>query len=233
MKAVLKLSEASQGRTLMLFHAYSGEPGNEGPLESVLRHEACLFETDVVVKSTGYPNPAALGTFPKILGNYVRDRKFFSMENGIHRMTMASADRFGIKDRGALLPDKAADVVVFDPRKVSDTPPSGAKPAGKPKGIEHVFLNGMHVLKDGSYVAGSRAGRVLRGWAVPRSPISSASSPASLFHCPVRRRDYFFSLRSGIAFSRCQVRSVTPCFFMLVFCTRNVPVLGMSSTTSM
>jgi N-acyl-D-amino-acid deacylase len=162
LKAVLKLSEASQGRTLMLFHAYSGEPGNEGPLESVLRHEACLFETDVVVKSTGYPNPAALGTFPKILGNYVRDRKFFSMENGIHRMTLASADRFGIKDRGALLPDKVADVVVFDPQKISDTPPNGTRPAGKPKGIAHVFLNGMHVVKDGSYVVGSRAGRVLR-----------------------------------------------------------------------
>ena len=165
LKAVLKLSEASQGRTLMLFHAYSGEPGNEGPLESVLRHEACLFETDVVVKSTGYPNPAALGTFPKILGNYVRDRKFFSMENGIHRMTLASADRFGIKDRGALLPGRAADVVVFDPEKISDTPPIGAQAAGKPKGIEHVFLNGTHVVKEGSYVPGTRAGCVLRACA--------------------------------------------------------------------
>jgi len=162
LKAVLRLSEESQGRALMLFHAYSGEPGNEGPLESVLRHEACLFETDVVVKSTGYPNPAALGTFPKILGNYVRDRKFFSMENAIHRMTLGSADRFGIKDRGALLPGKVADVVVFDPQKISDTPPTDAQPAGKPKGIAHVFLNGMHVVKDGSYVPGSRAGRVLR-----------------------------------------------------------------------
>lgn len=162
LKALLKLSEASQGRTLMLFHTYSGEPGNEGPLESVLRHEACLFETDVVVKSTGYPNPAALGTFPRILGNYVRDRKLFSLENGINRMTLASADRFGIKDRGSLLPGKVADVVVFDPQKISDTPPSGTRPAGKPKGIEHVFLNGVHVVKDGSYVPGSRAGRVLR-----------------------------------------------------------------------
>jgi len=162
LKALLKLSQASQGSTLMLFHAYSGEPGNEGALESVLRHEACLFETDVVVKSTGYPNPAALGTFPKILGNYVRDRKFFSLENGIHRMTLASADRFGLKERGALLPGKIADVVVFDAQKISDSPPSGAQPAGKPKGIEHVFLNGTHVVKDGSYVPGLRAGRVLR-----------------------------------------------------------------------
>ncbi|MGW8322151.1 MAG: amidohydrolase family protein, partial [Thermodesulfobacteriota bacterium] len=163
LKALLKLSEASQGRTLMLFHTYSGEPGNEGPLESVLRHEACLFETDVVVKSTGYPNPAALGTFPRILGHYVRDRKFFSLENGIRRMTLASAERFGIQDRGALLPGKVADVVVFDPQKISDTPPTGTRPAGKPKGIDHVFLNGTHVVKGGAYVPGSRVGRVLRG----------------------------------------------------------------------
>jgi len=84
------------------------------------------------------------------------------MENGINRMTLASADRFGIKDRGALLAGKVADVVVFDPDKISDTPPSGAQPAGKPKGVEHVFLNGTHVVKDGSYVPGSRAGRVLK-----------------------------------------------------------------------
>jgi N-acyl-D-aspartate/D-glutamate deacylase len=163
LKALLKLSEQSQGRTLMLFHAYSGETGNEGPLESVLRHEACLFETDVVVKSTGYPNPAAMGTFPKILGDYVRERRFFTLENAIHRMTLASADRFGLKDRGSLAPGKIADVVVFDPRIVSDTPPKGARPAGKPKGIAHVFVNGMQAVKDGAYLAGARAGRVLRG----------------------------------------------------------------------
>ena len=92
----------------------------------------------------------------------MRERKFFDMENAIHRMTLASADRFGIKGRGVLLRGKAADVVVFDPQKVSDTPPSDAQPARKPKGIEHVFVNGRHVVRDGSYVSGSRAGRVLR-----------------------------------------------------------------------
>lgn len=163
LKALLRLSEASQGRTLMLFHAYSGEPGHEAPMESVLCHEACLFETDVVVKSTGYPNPAALGTFPKILGTCVREKGFFSLENAVHRMTLASAERFGLKGRGALVPGMSADVVVFDAETVSDTPPREAEPAGKPKGIEHVFLNGLHVVKEGSYAAGARAGRVLRG----------------------------------------------------------------------
>ncbi len=161
-QALLRLSEASQGRTLMLFHAYSGEPGHERPMESVLCHEACLFETDAVAKSTGYPNPAALGTFPKILGECVRERKFFSLENAIHRMTLASAERFGMKDRGSLAPGKAADVVVFDPERISDVPPAGGRPAGKPRGIAHVFVNGVHAVRDGSYIAGARAGRVLR-----------------------------------------------------------------------
>ena len=101
----------------MLNHAESGEPGNEAAIESVLSHDLCLFETDVILRSTGYPNPAGLGTFPKILGNYVRERRLFSIENAVKRMTSASADRFGLKDRGVLAPGKAADVVVFNPSR--------------------------------------------------------------------------------------------------------------------
>ncbi len=160
--ALLKLSEQSRGETLMLFHTYSGEPGKEQALEMVLSNDLCLFETDAAVKSRGYPNPAAMGAFPRVLGVYSRERKLFSIENAIHRMTLASAERFRLADRGLIAKDKAADVVVFDPKTISDTPPVGTQPAGKPKGIKHVFLNGAHVVKDGSYVQGSRPGRVLR-----------------------------------------------------------------------
>ena len=159
---LLNLSESSNGEALMLFHTYSGEPGNEKPLESVLSNDLCLFETDALMKSRGYPNPAAVGTFPKILGDYVREKKLFSLEDAVRRMTSASADRFGLKDRGRLAPGKAADVVVFDPDTIADTPPVGDQPAGKPKGIKHVFINGIHVVKDGSYVDGLRTGQVLR-----------------------------------------------------------------------
>jgi N-acyl-D-aspartate/D-glutamate deacylase len=114
------------------------------------------------MKSRGYPNPAAVGTFPKILGDYVREKKLFSIEDAVRRMTSASADRFGLKDRGILAPGKAADVVVFDPDTIADTPPVGDQPAVKPKGIQHVFINGNHVVKDGSYVDGLRTGLVLR-----------------------------------------------------------------------
>jgi len=160
--ALLKISEKSHGSTLMLFHSYSGAPGNEGVLERVLSNNQCLFETDALVKSTGYPNPAAMGTFPRILGEYVRNRKLFTIEDAVRRMTSASAERFGIKDRGTLTAGSVADIVVFDPETISDTPPVGSQPAGKPKGIKHVFINGAHVVDQGSYKAGERPGKVIR-----------------------------------------------------------------------
>jgi len=155
---VLTLSEASQGAALMLCHGLS----NEQILERILSHDLCLFETDAAIKSKGYPNPAALGTFPKILGHYVRDRNLFSIENAIRRMTSVSANRFGIKDRGILEPGKAADIVVFNPETVSETSPVDSMPAGRPTGIQHVFVNGTQVVKDGEYIGSVRAGQVLR-----------------------------------------------------------------------
>ncbi len=159
---LLTMSEKSNGAALMLFHAYSGEPVNEGPLESVLAHESCLFETDVVLRKDGYPNPSGMGTFPRVLGFYTRDRKLMGMEDAVSRMTSKSAARFGLTDRGIIEPGKAADIVVFNPETISDTPPHGSQPAGRPEGIKHVFINGAQVVKDGIYIDGARKGRVLR-----------------------------------------------------------------------
>ncbi len=162
MDALLRLCESSNGRAAVLCQAAAGEPGNEKPLETILSQSSCLFETDALIPSRGYPNPAAFGTFPKVLGHYARERKLFSVEDAIRRMTSASADRFGLKDRGRLEAGKAADVVVFDPQTIAEAPPVGQSPAGKPTGIRHVFLNGTHVVQDGTYVVGARAGRVLK-----------------------------------------------------------------------
>lgn len=162
MDALLRLCESSNGRAAVLCRAAAGEPGNEKPLEAILSHSSCLFGTDALIRSRGYPSAAAFGTFPKVLGYHARERKLFSVEDAIMRMTSASADRFGLKDRGRLEPGKAADVVVFDPQTISEAHPAGPNAAGKPVGIRHVFLNGMHVVKDGTYVVGARAGRVLR-----------------------------------------------------------------------
>jgi N-acyl-D-amino-acid deacylase len=160
---LLDLSERSAGQTLMLFHKYSGALGKEGTLDAVLSNPLCLFETDALVTSKGYPNPAAIGTFPRILGEFVRNRKLFGIEDAIRRMTSASAERFGLRDRGVLASGKAADVVIFDPEEVADAPPAAGQPAERTKGIRHVIVNGQHVVRDSCFATGSCAGRVLRG----------------------------------------------------------------------
>ena len=142
--------------------AQSGLPGQEDVVDTVLSHEACLFETDAVIRSSGHPNPAATGTFPRILGRHVRRKQLFSLPSAVRRMTAASADRFGLTDRGRLQPGLAADIVVFDPERVDDRPGSDTRPAGPPRGISQVFINGAHLVADGHFVEGVRAGRVLR-----------------------------------------------------------------------
>ncbi len=160
--AMLALSEKSDGVAFMLYHTYSGEPGYEAPLKRVLAHPRCLFETDAVIKSRVYPNPATLGAFPKILGDFCRRRGLSPLPNAIRRMTAASAERFGLRDRGLLRPGMAADVVVFDADAIEETPQLGDRPAGKPRGIEHVFVNGTHAVRGGEYCAQRPVGRVLR-----------------------------------------------------------------------
>ncbi len=70
------------------------------------------------------------------------------MENAIQRMTSASAERFGIRDRGVLAAGKKADVVVFDPEIIAETPAMGTQPAGRPKGIDYVFINGQPAVQN-------------------------------------------------------------------------------------
>jgi N-acyl-D-aspartate/D-glutamate deacylase len=161
-KALLRLCRESAGEATMLFHAYSGEPGNETVLESVLACPWCLFETDAIIKPRGLSNPSALGTFPRILGHCCRDRQLFPLADAVYRMTGASARRFGLSDRGEIAPGKAADLVIFDPERVGDSPPSGSAPAGRPAGIDHVIINGRQVVADGVYLEGCRFGQVLR-----------------------------------------------------------------------
>ena len=161
-QAMLRLAEESNGATLMLFHTYSGAPGREEALEKVLSREYCLFETDVLVKAAGFPNPAGAGTFPRILGTYVREKNLFSLENAVHRMTGASAERFGIRDTGTLTKGKAADIVCFDRDTIGYDYSDPSRPAERPEGIVHVFLNGQQVVAGGTYNAPVKAGRVLR-----------------------------------------------------------------------
>jgi N-acyl-D-amino-acid deacylase len=106
-------------------------------------------------------HPRSYGTYPRILGRYVREEKLFPLEEAVRKMSGAVAARLGLRDRGLLREGMFADVVVFDDRTIIDlaTP---EKPHQLSRGVEHVFVNGVQVLRDGRHT-GATPGRVLKG----------------------------------------------------------------------
>jgi len=122
----------------------------------------------VMVSSDGgieIAHPRGAGTYPRVLGRYVRERKDVPLETAVRKMTGMPARRLGLADRGLLRPGMAADVVVFDPRTVIDCS-SATDPQARPVGIEHVFVNGVAVVEGGN-PTGARPGRALRS--LPRN----------------------------------------------------------------
>jgi N-acyl-D-amino-acid deacylase len=106
-----------------------------------------------------HPHPRLWGTFPRVLGRYVRERAVLSLESAIHRMSGLSAHHFGLRDRGRLAEGMRADVCIFDPDSVCDAA-TFERPATPAVGIHYVFVNGLLALRDG-VPTDVRAGRVL------------------------------------------------------------------------
>jgi N-acyl-D-amino-acid deacylase len=115
----------------------------------------------VVTFGRGVPHPRSYGTFPRILGKYVREEKALDLETAIHKMTALPAKSIRLKDRGILKKGMFADIVVFDPEEVKDTATYDA-PHQYPEGILHVVVNGAHTIAN-SQLTENRAGRPLRG----------------------------------------------------------------------
>jgi N-acyl-D-amino-acid deacylase len=144
---------------------------SEKNIEMIMRQPWVAFGTDgrvhrpdgVLLRHVPNPHPRLYGTFPRILGRYVMERKVLTLEDAIRRMTSLPAQILGLRDRGLVLPGMWADIVVFDPDAVLDkaeyTPPQAAM--RYPEGILHLLVNGILTLKDGEHT-GAMAGRVLR-----------------------------------------------------------------------
>jgi N-acyl-D-amino-acid deacylase len=113
-----------------------------------------------------HPHPRLWGTFPRVLGRYVRERNVLTLQDAVHRMTGLSAQQFGLEQRGRIAVGNFADICVFDPRTVLDAA-TYEQPAQHAVGICYVLVNG-HVALDMGRLTGSRVGRVLRR-AVPPS----------------------------------------------------------------
>lgn len=106
-------------------------------------------------------HPRAYGSYPRILGRYVREQRALGLEEAVRKMTSLPAQRLGLKDRGLLREGFAADVVVFDPRRAIDRA-TFEDPHRFSEGIVHVLVNGVPVLESGR-VTGDLPGRFLRG----------------------------------------------------------------------
>jgi len=108
----------------------------------------------------GHPHPRGLGTFPRVLGKYVRERKTLSLESAIHKMTGMPAKRLRLAGRGGIAVGAAADLVVFDPATIIDKA-TFEDPFQYPVGISAVMVNGKLALRDGARI-GTGAGKGLR-----------------------------------------------------------------------
>lgn len=108
----------------------------------------------------GHPHPRGLGTFPRVLGRYVREQKVLTLEQALHKMTGMPAQRLRLLDRGKVAVGAAADLVVFDPTRVADKA-TFAEPFQYPEGIPTVVVNGVIALRDGQRV-GNGIGRGLK-----------------------------------------------------------------------
>ena len=132
---------------------------DEGDVRMVMAHSSTMIGTDGLDRGSK-PHPRAWGTYPRILGRYVREEGVISLENAIYKMTRMPAEKFGIANRGLVKAGFFADLVLFDPDTVID----GAtyeNPRVGPVGMPYVIVNGRFAVRDGIHI-GSRSGRALR-----------------------------------------------------------------------
>lgn len=140
--------------------------GDEEDVKRIMKHPLHMVGTDAGCCTVegpfckGKPHPRHYGTYPKILGRYVREEKVISLEEAIRKMTSFPAQRFGILDRGLLRPGLWADITMFNPETVIDNS-TYKDPHRFPTGIEYVIVNGKVVVDGGKY-SGVKAGVTLR-----------------------------------------------------------------------
>ncbi len=109
----------------------------------------------------GLTHPRAYGTYPRILGKYVRDEDVMPLEDAVRKMSSAVATRLSIQDRGVLRDGLYADIVIFDPTTIIDHA-TFQEPHQLSEGMRHVLVNGVPVIRDGRHT-GAKPGMVVRG----------------------------------------------------------------------
>jgi N-acyl-D-amino-acid deacylase len=149
-------------------NTFWGSWRNEGDVRQIISHPAAMVGTDgyavekdpPLVHVGDAPAVRLFGSFPKVLGTYVREDRLFTLEEGIRKMTSMPAQAIGITDRGAIRPGMWADICVFDPDRIAHMA-TYFEPRQYCVGIEYVLVNGEVAMKAGN-LTGIMAGQVLR-----------------------------------------------------------------------
>ena len=154
---------ADQGRTGAIYFSF-----NEDALRLAMKQpwvsvgqDAGALSPDSTGKFTEREHPRAFGTFPRILGRYVRQDSVITLEFAVRKMTSLAAQRVGINDRGLLKPGMYADITVFDPNTIIDRS-TYENPSQLATGVSYVLVNGVPVVDNGRVTA-ALPGRALRG----------------------------------------------------------------------
>ena len=159
---VFDLLLADQGQTSAIYFMMS-----EADLRAAMQSPFVSFCTDSGARAADGPlagsksHPRGWGTYPRILGRYVRDERLLPLETAIHKMTGGPAARVGLRDRGLLREGMFADITIFDPRTVIDRA-TFESPNQYPVGIQYVLVNG-ELSVDNGHRTKALAGRVVRG----------------------------------------------------------------------
>lgn len=167
--AVFDLILADHGQTGAIYFMMS-----EDDMRAAMKSPFVSFCTDSGSRATDGPlagsksHPRGWGSYPRILGHYVREEKLLTLEAAIHKMTGAPATRVGLKERGFIREGMFADIAIFDPAKVIDRA-SFESPNQYPDGIAYVLVNGKISVDKGQRTT-ALAGRVLRGPGSVKNP---------------------------------------------------------------
>ena len=146
------------GGASMIYHVM-----DEWDVDHIMRHPKTMIASDGTLSTPGenHPHPRSYGTFPRVLGHYVREKNLLSLEEAIHKMTGLPGKFLGLKDRGLIKENNYADIVIFNPETVIDKA-TFENPHQYPSGIEHVLVNGIPVIENGK-ATGEMGGRLLYG----------------------------------------------------------------------
>lgn len=164
-EALVRLLEQADGGAILRF-------GVESDLVAILKHPNASVACDCGAVAGTATHPRYYGSFPRVLGRYVREQQVLSWEEAVRKMTGLPAATVGLVNRGLLAPGMAADIAVFDPATIIDHATFEA-PTALPVGMRHVLVNGAVALRDGVPTAERKGAVLLRGPHEPSRPMST------------------------------------------------------------